>query len=175
MEPKSTGPSPFKRTWYVIYTRPRWEKKVDASLSQAGITSYCPLKTVKNQWADRQKSVSLPLFTSYVFVYIDLREELTVKQTPGVVNFVYFMGKLATIKDQVIEDIKSALARYPDAEVINARHLDIGTRVRIKEGLMEEKEGFVKKMLSHHILVAIESLSCILVTQVPIGALEVIR
>ncbi|MGN6401535.1 MAG: transcription termination/antitermination NusG family protein, partial [Flavisolibacter sp.] len=28
--------------WYAIYTRPRWEKKVNSLLVQKKIESYCP-------------------------------------------------------------------------------------------------------------------------------------
>ncbi|WP_448634547.1 UpxY family transcription antiterminator [Pedobacter panaciterrae] len=93
MENLSTIRTNMPRRWYVIYTRPRWEKKVDELLKLQGITSYCPVRKVKNKWADRIKEVELPLFNSYVFVYIDPREELKVRVTLGVMNFVYYMGK----------------------------------------------------------------------------------
>jgi len=168
-------PSAKRRLWYVIYTRPRWEKKVNVLLTQQGIESYCPLRTVKNQWADRQKLVSVPLFTSYVFVFIDLKEELLVRQTLGVINFVYFMGKMATVKETVIEGIRTSLERFPDAEVVDAQSMGVGTRVKIKQGIMEDKEGYVQKLEPKNIIVVIDSLNCVLVTKVPIGHLEVIR
>lgn len=169
-------PLPIKqRMWRVVYTRPRWEKKVNDLLFQQRITSYCPLRTVENQWADRKKMVSVPLFTSYVFVYINLKEELLVRQTLGVINFVYFMGKLATIKDTVIEGIKTSLEKFPDAQVVDAQCLGIGSRVKIKHGIMQEKEGYVMKLRPENIIVVIDSLNCMLVTKVPINHLEVIR
>ena len=59
-----------EKKWLVVYTRPRWEKKVDTLLKQQGIESYCPVRQVQSQWADRKKEVDLPLFNSYVFVYV---------------------------------------------------------------------------------------------------------
>ena len=32
------------KKWFVIYTRPRWEKKVNQLLQMQGINSYCPSK-----------------------------------------------------------------------------------------------------------------------------------
>jgi transcription antitermination factor NusG len=58
----------MKKHWYAIYTNPRWEKKVDKLLTEAGIESYCPLNTVMRKWSDRMKKVEEPLFKSYVFV-----------------------------------------------------------------------------------------------------------
>ncbi|HCY90719.1 MAG TPA: antitermination protein NusG, partial [Chitinophagaceae bacterium] len=47
--------------WYVVYTRPRWEKKVALNLAQKGIEHYCPLNKVRKQWSDRKKMVLEPL------------------------------------------------------------------------------------------------------------------
>jgi transcription antitermination factor NusG len=57
--------------WYAIYTRPRWEKKVNFLLQGKGIESYCPLNKVRRKWSDRIKTIEEPLFKSYVFVKID--------------------------------------------------------------------------------------------------------
>jgi transcriptional antiterminator RfaH len=168
-------PQPLRRAWFVVYTRPRWEKKVNESLKQQGLISYCPLRMVKNKWADRQKLVALPLFSSYVFVYINPREELKVRQTNGVINFVYYMGKLAMIRDEIIEEIKSSLQLFPDAEVQNLQELAVGTRVKIETGLMQYKEGYVLKNQLHHIIVVIDSLNCVLTARVPVNNLRIVN
>ena len=56
------------KKWLAVYTRPRWEKKVDQLLKEQGTESYCPLNKVKRKWSDRVKTVEEPLFKSYVFV-----------------------------------------------------------------------------------------------------------
>ena len=56
--------------WYVLYTKPRNEKKVAQRLSEAGYTVYCPLQKVRRQWSDRTKVVEEPLFKSYLFIQI---------------------------------------------------------------------------------------------------------
>ena len=30
------------RKWHVVYTKPKWEKKVDLNFAQKGIESWCP-------------------------------------------------------------------------------------------------------------------------------------
>ena len=57
--------------WYVLYTKPRNEKKVAQRLSEAGYTVYCPLQKVRRRWSDRTKVVEEPLFTSYLFIQIE--------------------------------------------------------------------------------------------------------
>ena len=81
--------------WFAIYTRPRWEKKVNHLLLQKGIESYCPLNKVRRKWSDRIKTIEEPLFKSYVFVRIADEERTPVRMTNGVVNFVYWNGKPA--------------------------------------------------------------------------------
>ena len=58
-------------SWYVVYTKPKWEKKVAERLNEIGITAYCPFITKVSQWSDRKKKIEVPLFNSYIFVKID--------------------------------------------------------------------------------------------------------
>jgi transcription antitermination factor NusG len=64
--------------WYAIYTRPRWEKKVNGLLEAKGIESYCPLNRVRRKWSDRIKTIEEPLFKSYVFVKIAEETRLSI-------------------------------------------------------------------------------------------------
>ncbi|MEP6750927.1 MAG: UpxY family transcription antiterminator, partial [Bacteroidota bacterium] len=98
------------KKWYVVYTRPRWEKKVADQLSRKKIDYYCPLNRVHRQWSDRKKIVLEPLFSAYVFVQIDETEQLQVRLTDGVINFVYWLGKPAVIKNEEIHAIREFLS-----------------------------------------------------------------
>ncbi|MDX1426779.1 MAG: transcription termination/antitermination NusG family protein [Salegentibacter mishustinae] len=49
-------------SWYVLYTKPRTEKRVAESLEQMGVEVYCPLITEIKQWKDRKKKLKTPLF-----------------------------------------------------------------------------------------------------------------
>jgi transcription antitermination factor NusG len=64
--------------WYALYTKPRWEKKVHALLTDKKIESYCPLNKVRKKWSDRMKTVEEPLFKSYVFVRVNEEEQTKV-------------------------------------------------------------------------------------------------
>ena len=93
------------KKWYAVYTRPRWEKKVADLLVKKHIESYCPLNKIVRQWADRKKLVLEPLFTSYVFVHTTPQEQLAIKQTDGILNFVYWLGQPAVIRDEEIDAV----------------------------------------------------------------------
>ncbi|WP_204268528.1 transcription termination/antitermination NusG family protein, partial [Escherichia coli] len=60
-----------EKRWHALYTKPRWEKKIDTVLLRKGVESWCPLQKVERQWSDRKKIIEDPLFKSYVFVKID--------------------------------------------------------------------------------------------------------
>src|SRR6476646_1947607 len=100
------------RKWLAVYTKPRWEKKIDRLLIETGIESYCPLNKVHRKWSDRMKMVEEPLFKSYVFVHVNPEEEKKVREVNGVLNFVYWLGKPAVIRQKEIERIKRFLNDY---------------------------------------------------------------
>ena len=99
----------LSRKWLAVYTRPRWEKKVNRLLTEKGLESYCPLNKVRRKWSDRMKVVEEPLFKSYVFVKVDNNDRIAVRMTNGAINFVYWDGKPAVIKEKEITAIKRFL------------------------------------------------------------------
>ena len=92
--------------WYAVYTRPRFEKQVLKELLDQGIEAYLPLIKTMRQWSDRKKMVEIPLFSSYVFVHIDRSYYDRVLQTHGVVKYITFEGKAATIPSDQIDNLK---------------------------------------------------------------------
>ncbi|SDJ59909.1 Transcription antitermination factor NusG [Pedobacter sp. ok626] len=169
MENQFGSRHPWTRRWLVVYTRPRWEKKVDKLLKEQDIKSYCPIKQVTNQWADRKKIVDLPLFSGYVFVWVSEREEYKVRATLGVLNFIYYMGKPAVIRDNVIENIEHLLSTHSDYEVINSQEINHGDRIRIKSGIFYNQEGTVIKVHGKTVLMVFDHLNCALVSNVPLA------
>ncbi len=145
------------RKWYAVYTKPRWEKKVHALLVEKGMECYCPLNKVHRKWSDRIKIVEEPLFKSYVFVRVSEEEKTPVRTVNGVVNFVYWQGKPAIIKDKEILVIRKFLNEYEDVEV---RQLDIAPddTVVVNQGVLMGKKGTVKRVLRKKVEVLIESI-----------------
>ena len=153
------------RKWLAVYTRPRWEKKVNQLLEEKGVERYCPLNKIRRKWSDRIKVVEEPLFKSYVFVKVNDDDRTEVRMTPGVINFVYWQGKPAIIKEKEINIIKRFLDEYENVE---ARPIEIriNQRVRINAGPMMEQEGKVLDIKHKAITVAIDSLGYILIATI---------
>ena len=153
------------RKWLAVYTKPRWEKKVNALLIAKGIATYCPLNKVRKKWSDRMKTVEEPLFKSYVFVRVTESEQSRVRMTNGILNYVYWNGKPAIIKEAEIDTIKKFMDEYEQVEANNFI-VETNQRVRIDEGLLMNKEGVVQKVLHNKVEVLIESLGYVLVATV---------
>jgi len=145
------------RKWLAVYTKPRWEKKIDRVLIEAGIESYCPLNKVHRRWSDRMKLVEEPLFKSYVFVHINSQEEKKVREVHGVLNFVYWLGKPAVIKQKEIERIKRFLNDYNNVstEPLTIKPQD---KVVVTSGALMEQRGKVIRNLGNRIELEITSL-----------------
>lgn len=151
--------------WFAIYTRPRWEKKVATLLMQKGIETYCPLNKVRRQWSDRIKVVEEPLFKSYVFVKISDEERTAVRMTSGVVNFVYWNGKPALIREKEIQTIKRFLDEYEQVEAVKIE-LEPGARVKVISGSMMDQEGKILEVRNKTAKVSIDSLGYVLLAHI---------
>jgi len=153
------------RKWLAIYSRPRWEKKVNQVLAEKGFESYRPLNKVRRKWSDRVKIVEEPLFKSYVFVKVSDEDRTAVRMTPGVINFVYWEGKPAVIREKEINAIKRFLNEYENLEV-QPMNLQIHQRVKITTGPLMDQEGEVLSLRRKVVKIAIDSLGYILVAYI---------
>ena len=162
------------KKWFAIYTRPRWEKKVHKLLEEKGIECYCPLNKVHRKWSDRIKLVEEPLFKSYVFVKVTEEEKTPVRMTDGVVNFIYWLGKPAIIREKEIDTIKRFLNDHHNVEV---RSVDVkpGKKVVVESGILMGKEGTVKKVLHKKVEVRIESIGFVLSAYIDKSKITVIE
>lgn len=155
----------MSRKWLAVYTRPRWEKKVNQLLTEKGLESYCPLNKVRRKWSDRVKVVEEPLFKSYVFVKVTDSDRTAVRMTNGAINFVYWDGKPAVIKEKEITAIKRFLDEYENVEA-RPNQLKVNQRVRITNGSLMDQEGKVLDVRHKTARVAIDSLGYILVAHI---------
>lgn len=144
------------KEWFAIYVKSRCEKKVAKTLDEIGIESFLPLIIRVKQWSDRKKKVEEPLFRSYIFVHISKDEYYTVLHCDGVVKYITFGGKAATIPENQILAIKE----YINDEDINDIEYDDfkeGQLVRIKAGQMRGLVGrFIEIRGKHRLIINIE-------------------
>jgi len=102
----------MQKNWYIVYTKPRCEKKVANVLTKRKIENFFPLNCKQINSYRRIKLHYEPLFTSYVFVYINKDEVPYLKNIEGIVNLVYWKGEPAVIKNEEINAIKEFTSTY---------------------------------------------------------------
>lgn len=152
--------------WLVLYTRSRWEKKIHQQLSEQKISSYCPIVRTESQWADRKKMVDLPLFSSYVFVQPQPTQHNRILQVPGVINYLTFCGKPATVKNDEIERIQLVLKTYNNIESIPLSDLNVGDTVMVKHGPLLNHRGEVKQIQGRKVVMVIQHMNCALTVKI---------
>jgi transcription antitermination factor NusG len=162
------------KKWYAIYCRPRWEKKVDKLLKEKGIESYCPLNKIRRKWSDRIKLVEEPLFKSYIFVQVDETEHTDVRRVTGVINFVYWNGKPAIVKDKEIKAIMAFLDEHENV-IITPIEVAVGQKVKIVAGPLMDNEAEVLDVSRKAVKVIIQSLSYQLVAYIDKSKIENIK
>jgi transcription antitermination factor NusG len=153
------------KKWYAVYTRTRWEKKVSELLTKKKIENYCPMNNVLRQWADRKKIVAEPFFSCYVFVRVDESQLLEIKQTDGIINMVYWLGRPAVINDIDIENVKHFLHEYADV-TLEKTAVNINDTVLITHGPLHSQEGNVVEVMTNSVKVHLPSLGYTMVAQI---------
>lgn len=139
-----------------------------------GIESYSPLNKVHKQWSDRVKLVEEPLFKSYVFVRIPADAQAGIRLVNGVLNFVYWLGKPAVIRQVEIDRIRRFLNQY---ENVSVESLDLkpDDNVVIRSGALMDKKARVIRDFGNRVEVVVESLGYKLVAFVRKRDVEAIR
>ena len=143
--------------WYVLYTKSRYEKAVADKLALSGVEVYCPLLKRKKLWSDRWKWVEEPLFRSYCFVSLENQDRDRVFSVPGVVRYVYHCGKPAVIRDKEMDLLKSWLMQY-DHDSIVSENLNVNDRIRIRSGVLMDKEAEILESKGNYALLLLEDL-----------------
>jgi transcription antitermination factor NusG len=157
--------------WYVVDTRPRWEKKVHNSLVDKGIECFCPINKVYRQWSDRVKMVEEPLFPSQVFVKICDNDRTSVRMTAGVRNFVYKNGKPTVIREKEIQNLKKFLDNYSNIRFFK-NPIDQSNFLAELSEINESLPYAARKKISKHALCKLESLQYVLIADIRNGILS---
>jgi len=144
--------------WYVLQTRSRFEKKCFEQLSLEGISVFLPTQIVKRKWSDRIKEIETPLFSGYIFIQFEEKDRYKILNTNGIVRFVSFGGKYATLNEKDIETIRKIEKLGTSIDVVEIELLN-GQEVLINSGPFK---GLEAKIVHHggkgKILLSVEAI-----------------
>jgi transcription antitermination factor NusG len=114
-----------------------------------------------------------PLFTSYVFVRATIGEHLFIKQADGVINFVYWLGNPAVIRDEEIDIIRKFLQEYHSVK-LEKTEVNINDHIRITGGPLGGKEGDVIEIRNKSVKVCLPSIGYRLIAEIEKNNLTVL-
>jgi len=153
--------------WYAVYTNPRAEKQVRDRLLEADVEVFLPLQKTYRIWSDRKKLIEVPLLSSYVFVKVTPKDFPRVYQAYGVVRFVTFEGRPASIPQKQIDNLR--LLINSDAEIeVSSDKFEQGDNVEVIRGALIGLTGELVTMGSHsRVVVRIDRLDQNLIVNIP--------
>ena len=148
--------------WHVVYTKAKTEAKVAQRLIESGIEIYFPEITELKQWSDRKRKITRPLLTSYVFVKVQQKDYETVRRVPGVVNFIYHIGKPAVVRQSEIDSIKLFLLEI-DTESIEFEPFE---KIVIECGPLKGKSGIIQRVGKKRLRIIISELQTSIIADI---------
>ena len=108
------------------------------------IEAYLPLLKERRKWSDRKKWVEFPLFSSYLFARIDIKNSIFVLQTQGVNTIIKFGEKIAVVQDDVIKAMRLAIEGGYQLEP--TEYFVEGNLVEVIAGPMKGVSGIVARL-----------------------------
>jgi transcriptional antiterminator RfaH len=176
MEDKETPPIHIRKIlpknqeetrWYALYTNPRAEKQVYVRLIEKKIETFLPLQKTYRIWSDRKKLVEKPLLSSYIFVKTKSKYFPDVYKTQGVVKFVTFEGRPASIPQNQIDNLRLLINSDEDIEVTSEK-FEKGDNVEVINGSLVGLTGELIKIGSkNRVVVRIDRLDQNLILKIP--------
>ncbi len=132
--------------WFAIQTIYKHEFRVLRDLTAKGFTGYLPLLRETRQWTDRTKIIETPAFSGYLFLRHDssLRSRSLVLNTLGVFRMLPDNHRPSAIADIEIESLRRALDS--DIPCVKCELPAVGTRVRVRNGVLAGVEGQIVRI-----------------------------
>jgi|SRR5579863_1699751 len=124
----------IKSGWYLLYTRPKFERKVSITLADLKIENLLPVTEEMRASRNRRRKVYTLLFPRYVFVRLDALETYYKSlAVDGVSNFVRFGKEWALVKESVISNLQIINGKREEIEVLD-RHFSPSEQLVINSG-----------------------------------------
>lgn len=139
LTPEVESLTELRGTWWIAYTRPRFEKAFARDLCSLGIGYFLPMyeKTIFS--GGRYRRLMSPLFTSYVFFCGTEQDRYMALRTNRLCHTVNVADQ-----EQLIEELASIESALLSRAVIDGyQGLPVGSRCRIISGPMRSIEGVV--------------------------------
>lgn len=126
--------------WYVLYVKPRCEKKMAGYCGAHGVKFELPLREETKIYQRRKVTVLKPVFPGYIFLRFVPADTLIVLKSNLVVRILPIENQAQFVRE--LQQILQALAIDPTLDASSA--FQTGRRVLIKSGPFQGVEGIVQ-------------------------------
>ncbi|MGB0933377.1 MAG: transcription termination/antitermination NusG family protein [Lishizhenia sp.] len=150
-------------TWHVLITKPKHEKKVSERLLKMGFDVCMPTKIEHKKWSDRIKKVESPLLPSMVLINVTEKERNTVINVPGVVRYLFWLGKPAVVTQEEVDVLNTVSKQNVNIETISP--LQEGSEIEITNLGTDSQKGVIKKMSGNTCWITLKNLGYVIRTQ----------
>ena len=141
--------------WFVIYTKPRFEKIVEERLLSYGIEAFCPTRKEIRLWSDRKKKVDIPVLPSMVLVKLEEKNFNDVFNVNGVVRYMYWLGKRAIVRQNEVDILKNYLQGN---KLINNKPVKLNPGDKINLPEFNNESGVIYKVTKNSTWIFLENL-----------------
>jgi transcriptional antiterminator RfaH len=127
--------------WWLIHTKPRQEKALARELQNIGVPHYLPVTKCKALTRGRPRITRAPQFPGYLFLRGDSEQRLSALKTNRIVathridDQIELANQLWVLADLIEKGVPLRIEE----------RLVAGQYVRVKSGLLRDKQGFVMK------------------------------
>lgn len=157
----------MKKKWCVIYTKTNYENKVAALLTKRKIENYCPINRIIYYTGDKKKILFEPLFSSYVFVYITDAEMALIRNIASVINFVYWMGNPAVIKNVEIDSIQHFASQHSNINLSKIGINNNGLMEMISQpSIVDNYQSYAPSVNTPHNKLLLPSMGCMMTAEI---------
>ena len=145
--PETIAYEPSK-TWYVIRTKARCEKKLARYLSGCNIHFFLPLRRSIKYYQKRKATFFVPMFSGYIFSQMTVEEELQIRQSGYVASVIRPDTHAETQLIQDLNDVKLLIEATLEGEIVVRPEIQEGDTVYIKGGPFMGLNGIVSRWKS---------------------------
>lgn len=143
--------------WFVLFTKPRAERKLTEQLLEDGIEAYCPVKIEIKQWSDRKKKIESPLLPSMILVKISSEDRDQVFHRKHALRYLYWIGEPAKVTAEEVENLRS-MVEDSQFESHGLKKLKPGEKLDMTSLGFEQVEGTVKFVNANECWIVLEHL-----------------
>jgi len=158
----------------MVYTKPKWEKKVATSIKKRRFESFLPLNRKEETHFRKTRIVEMALFPNYVFVFLSKNEFEKIKLIDGVINLIYWKGEPAIVKEEEIEMIRDFTKVHQSIEVQKSK-VCTNEVAKAIDGAMHSLSGNILTIKNTMMKVNLPSIGFNLVAKVETNTYEINR